>query len=384
MLEMLKAHVIWKIFAFGPSNWVNELDTILMDIRNRNLYPLDQEDMQGVESFQSLHVELQTAAAPDLYDWPLLFDRSFQPFLKRSRALDLAGKKERSKDKHISTANFNLPPILATEDLEEYINVLDAADGGALLKRMMLQLAISDPYTSEFVRKNYDNVLAREQARIIDFDHYSKSIWHTLNSNYRLMGSSNAYDISFKVQDDISEDIRSIGDDAGKKHASFGTKRSGLETLRKVGKTICLSSNNTLGHEVQKQFHLGNTCLEDAMLAIVEAMSEDEKGRMCQIHDGRSTFLEKMEELDHLGDCYHVFGRLNDVITLLAGEEQDDENEDDEVEKDEVQEDEVEEDEAEEDEAEEDEAEEDAVEEDDSEAEERFMMRYNSCGAPIR
>ncbi|KAF1960077.1 hypothetical protein CC80DRAFT_489303 [Byssothecium circinans] len=229
-------------------------------------------------------------------------------------------KRQRANTNGDSTAP--LPPILATEDLSAYIDALHASDNGALLKRMMLQLAISDTHTATYVSQNYVNLLAREQARVIDFDHYSKDVWHKLNSDYEHLSGSKAYDISWDVQSAIVARINKIGSKAGNEHTSFGTKRSGLETLRKIGKTICLSSNDTLGHEVQKQFG-HETSLEDAMYTIVEAMSEEQRERMCEVHDGRSTFLEELVELKGLDGSHCVFEGLEGVISLLTGEEED-------------------------------------------------------------
>lgn len=110
-----------------------------------------------------------------------------------------------------------------------------------------------------------------------------------------------------------------IGEQAGAQHVPFGTKASGLETLHKIGKTICLSSNDTLGHEIQTQFD-GNPVFEDAVFAVVNVLSEEERERMCDRDDGRSTFLQKMLELKQLADEYCLFDELGEVIATLSGD----------------------------------------------------------------
>jgi hypothetical protein len=132
------------------------------------------------------------------------------------------------------------------------------------------------------------------------------------------MSGSKQYDISFQVFDDVCDSIQSIVGQASTHHASFGTKRSALETLRKIGKTICMSSNDTLGHEVQKQFSHESSFV-DAVKSILDVMSDEECDKMCDLNDGRSSFLVKMEELRKLSDDYCCFEGFDKVVALLAG-----------------------------------------------------------------
>jgi hypothetical protein len=142
-----------------------------------------------------------------------------------------------------------------------------------------------------------------------------------------------------------------------------------------------MSSNDTLGHEVQKQFSHESSFV-DAVKSILDVMSDEECDKMCDLNDGRSSFLVKMEELRKLSDEYCCFEGFDKVVALLAGDvegsdnEEDGEDEDDEEEEDdgeqegEEEEDEEEENEEEEDEEEEDEEEEDEEEEDEEEEDE--------------
>jgi hypothetical protein len=145
------------------------------------------------------------------------------------------------------------------------------------------------------------------------------------------MRGSKQYDHSFSVFSEVTSTIESIGSQAGLQHASFGTKRSGLETLRKIGKTICMSSRDTLCHEVKKQFQHDSSFVE-AMDGIVAVLTIEEREKMCNLHDWRSTFLQKMEELQGLADGHCVFEELGQVVDKLCGkgEGDDDENEEEE------------------------------------------------------
>jgi type II secretory ATPase GspE/PulE/Tfp pilus assembly ATPase PilB-like protein len=150
-------------------------------------------------------------------------------------------------------------------DLSDCIETLDAADNGATIKRLILTLAQSDPVAANLVHHCYDSHIRREQSKVIDFDPYSKHIWSAINSRYSRLSGSKQYEKAFEVLDDVTGMISTISQKASAQHTSFGTKRSALETLRKIGKTICLSGD-TVGHEVRKQFQ-HESALEDAMIA---------------------------------------------------------------------------------------------------------------------
>jgi hypothetical protein len=214
------------------------------------------------------------------------------------------------------------PPALTAQipvhHLKTYIDGL-YDHNSALIKSLLFQYASLRPDIAEILRYNYDSTVGRERACVINFDHYSKQVWHDINSNYSDLSGSKQYEMSWEVFGQTCETITNIAA-AAAGAASFGTRRSALETLRKIGKTICLSSNDTLGHEVQKQF---NSCSdsEDAMLAILEHMTEAERRAMMAGDDGRGhSFLNQLLELQSLADDNCVFPNLKDVIAELKNE----------------------------------------------------------------
>lgn len=81
-------------------------------------------------------------------------------------------------------------------------------------------------------------MLRRESTKIINFDHYSKSVWHKLLQGGGLTGSRQ-YDLGGDVSASIAGTIVKILEPTPA-HASFETKKSALETLRKLGKSIAL------------------------------------------------------------------------------------------------------------------------------------------------
>ncbi|KAF2662257.1 hypothetical protein K491DRAFT_773373 [Lophiostoma macrostomum CBS 122681] len=208
----------------------------------------------------------------------------------------------------------------ATE-LQAYIDEIDKEDDGQSVRALLLLAAQKDTQIAASIKLRYEVIALRRRTRILNFDHNSKDVWYTLNKKYRSLSGSKACDIAGEVFHEICDIIREIGDEASAAQTSFGTKQSGLETLRKIGKTICLSSNDTLRHEVQEQFSHCETCLEDAMESIVGRMTANERDTMCQVDDGRSTFLEKLRELQELGDAHCVFDRLGRVVHALIGDD---------------------------------------------------------------
>ncbi|MCJ1398459.1 hypothetical protein MMC11_001659 [Xylographa trunciseda] len=163
-------------------------------------------------------------------------------------------------------------------------------------------------------REKAKNDALAQSAKVIDFDHYSKTAWRAINLQYKSMKGSYQYNASFGVQKDVVGCIKTIAKQCSA-GASYGTKKSALETLRKIGKTVCMSGGDVIGHEVQIGFQ-ADTSLEDTMYAIVENMTQQERDMVM-----KGDFGVKMEELVELAEGYCIFGRLNEVVALLEGME---------------------------------------------------------------
>lgn len=144
------------------------------------------------------------------------------------------------------------------------------------------------------------------------------------------MKSSQQYEASFEVAFTVERKIRSIASQV-KEDSSWGTKKSAIETLRKIAKTICLSGD-CIGSEVRKQFQ-HNDALTESMLHVVNCMSIDERVEMCNVDDGRGPFSGKMEEVAKKWKSHCLCGDMDDVLDMLIGpelEEDDDKDQDDE------------------------------------------------------
>lgn len=217
-----------------------------------------------------------------------------------------------------TTRNKYLQQLAITEyDLREYIETLHTIDKGFTVQDLLVHAATKDASTALTIRDLYNKHVQRQRAKIIDFDRYSKVVWHTIHPRFPQSRDSEQDDVVFEVLRDVTQIITKIGDKASAKFTSFATKRSGLETLCKIGKTICLSDYG-LGYEVRKQFE-HETALEDAMIDIVFTMNDEERVEMCAVSDGRSTFLQKMELLRRFGGECGLFDGLGRVLVNLGG-----------------------------------------------------------------
>ncbi|KAJ5767507.1 hypothetical protein N7533_000090 [Penicillium manginii] len=201
------------------------------------------------------------------------------------------------------------------------------------LLELLRNASMKHPDVNATVTSAIQSAQEERRKHVIDFDHYSKSIWKTINVTYRSRKGSKQYEVAFDVAGDISSTISRIAEQCTE-FPSPGNRRSGLETLRKIGKTICLSSNGTLGHEVQKEFQ-SDPCLENAMYDIVSEMSPEERDNIVNDLMGPESLFTKLNELKKLAEGYCIFEGLGNVLDLIQGVEGEDESEGEEEEDDE-------------------------------------------------
>ncbi|ORY11134.1 hypothetical protein BCR34DRAFT_588124 [Clohesyomyces aquaticus] len=142
-----------------------------------------------------------------------------------------------------SVPKSNLVP---EHDLAKCIDVLQRESHGNFLKALLLRLGNEQAPVATELRVAYENNLEKKRDNIIDFSGTSRRIWAAINNGAN-MKSSHAFAKSFDVCSDIRDDIDRVGRQAGVNEASFGIRQSALETLRKIGKIICVNSHNEMG-----------------------------------------------------------------------------------------------------------------------------------------
>lgn len=115
--------------------------------------------------------------------------------------------------------------------------------------------------------------------------------------------------MAFEAASEVEECIAAIDKGSGDM-TSFGTKKSAVETLRKIGKSILLA-DDTLGYEVRKQFQW-NQGVDVVMLRILMGMKAEERAAL------RAELEEKCRELWQMAGEECIFDKLPEVIRVLT------------------------------------------------------------------
>jgi hypothetical protein len=168
----------------------------------------------------------------------------------------------------------------------------------------------------------------KTESKVVRFDHYSKSAWRKLNRESSSLSGLQWYEKAFDVYYEILEDIQDIAKQACP-IASDETRRNALEGLRKIAKTVCLSGGDTLTHEVNMPSQ-GGRQMTDAMLSVVDAMSDQERifVRNSWKPDGTRLFIDTLDELVSLSQEERISEDLEFVLSALGKEDEPGEVED--------------------------------------------------------
>ncbi|KAJ5879258.1 hypothetical protein N7455_002723 [Penicillium solitum] len=143
----------------------------------------------------------------------------------------------------------------------------------------------------------------REQNSILNFDQDSTK------------RSQAQYDISDLVADEVLDTIESITEYCGQ-FANPQTRLNGFSALRKIGKTIALSTNDTLGREVQERFQSGAS-LVDGMMKIINFMTPVEVRVIIEHKSNPNALWSKLQELEELAQNECIHPGIEEVLNLL-------------------------------------------------------------------
>lgn len=193
--------------------------------------------------------------------------------------------------------------------LPELVNSIDPKT----IAKLLIAAAKTYPDVAFLVQQEVDRITAAEGAKVLNFDYLSKSAWKTLNVTYDRLRDSHAFEMAGEAAGSIEGCIETIRTRCPNT-ASFKTKESALETLRKIGKSICLSSG-VVPREIRKGYGSGGT-LVPVMMDIAESLTDEEAERL------RPWCDDKLVELQEIADGYCIFEDLGEVIELWGGEEE--------------------------------------------------------------
>ncbi|KAK6392198.1 hypothetical protein LTR65_003970 [Meristemomyces frigidus] len=161
----------------------------------------------------------------------------------------------------------------------------------------------------------YEKLIEDERKRKARRKHAGDS-WYVLNKKYKSSRGSVEYERAYDAKEEVDAYIASIEKQAHP-DTSYGTKKSALETLRRIGKSIMLAPS-TLGHEVIKHMQ-EDDALPNAMISILESMSVDERLRLADSSDEKGCFYDRVGELVADADDLCIFEELSSVVELLDG-----------------------------------------------------------------
>lgn len=206
----------------------------------------------------------------------------------------------------------------------DLVNSIDANAAAS----MLANAASHFPKVFENIEKYIERRDAKEWTKIVDFDYLSKDAWKAFNVTYARMKDSQAYMMTGKVSATI-DDCYSIIQQQCPKHASFGTKKNALETLRKIAKSICLSTG-IIPREIRND---GGGELMEVMATIVSSLTDEQRGQLKPWCDDKLSELQKMahescifEDVSEIIDLIHDDGDEDEVEDEVEDEDSDEES----------------------------------------------------------
>ena len=197
-------------------------------------------------------------------------------------------------------------------ELHDYKSIIDSFDEKTI-RALLLSVARHFPEAATFIVRKRDRIREKESVKVIDFDYQSKNAWHALNNSNNSRNGSGGYHAGIEAAECVEQIIQKIREQAPA-HASFGTKKSALVTLRKIGKSVALGGqHDEFGSQVVNSLDLEGSPLETAMMEIVKGMEEDEKVKMRSDKE----WVQKVRELIELGKDIDMFDALDEMLEIL-------------------------------------------------------------------
>lgn len=175
------------------------------------------------------------------------------------------------------------------------------------LEVVLLDAASSNERILSAIRRASEARQAIERAQVHDFDHYSKSAWYSINKKYDRHSGAQQFDAGFEVAAEIEEMFKTMADQTHA-HSPLATKRSALETMRKILKSICLHRSE-VGKVVKTNIHghMGHMIAVATRFSAADVKSIKAEG-----------LIDRLEELEDLCGDYAVFEELSDVLDIVS------------------------------------------------------------------
>jgi hypothetical protein len=205
------------------------------------------------------------------------------------------------------------PAIYSNASLDAALESYSAAE-----LRQLLRLAVQKhPSLASDLTLESAQQSSHKASKSTNFVHYSNSVWHTLNAKQHSDPNKEHHQANKAVQK-IANDIHTITSQV-QLQSSLSTKKNALETLRKIGRSICLATG-TVGETV-KEVLGADTIFVDAVVRVAECFTEDDR-RVLWAGGSGMEIVKRLDQLDELRRCYCVFGGFEVVLEVLKREDE--------------------------------------------------------------
>lgn len=214
----------------------------------------------------------------------------------------------------------NPRPAAGQQRLEELNARLESLPHVSLLA-LAKEVCLNQPFgpLALAIDGEHARITHRERTRAVNFDHYSKSAWYEMNQKYAKLSGSRQYDAAGDAQSAVADMLNTILEKT-KEHSSYPTKKSAVETMRKIFKSLLLA-NDVVGHEIRKD------CWDwdNKFLRVLGKFTEEDLQRLATEDDG--AWVEKLREVVGLANGYCILEKLQESLDDLEAYQAGDKNE---------------------------------------------------------
>lgn len=116
----------------------------------------------------------------------------------------------------------------------------------------------------------------------------------------------------------VANDIAAVATQTSRE-SSLITKKNALETLRKIGRSICLATG-AVGDRVKEMLGPDRTFV-DAIVKVAASFTEDDRRTLWAGGSG-TEIVKRLEQLDELRSCYRIFNGFDMALRLLKREDE--------------------------------------------------------------
>jgi hypothetical protein len=205
------------------------------------------------------------------------------------------------------------PPIHSDASFDAALESYSAAE-----LRQLLRLAVQKhpSLVSDMTSENSQQSSHRS-SKSVNFVHYSNSVWHTLNAKQH-SDPTEGHQHANKAVQKVANDIHTVASQV-QRQSSLTTKKNALETLRKIGRSICLATG-VVGETVKEVLGSDKTFV-DAIVKVTECFTEDDR-RVLWAGGSGVEIVKRLDQLDELRRCYCIFDGFEVVLEVLKREDE--------------------------------------------------------------